>query len=320
MNALAVPMRSAAPASAAQRTAAVVVTFRPEIAQLNQLVAVLARQCRIVYVMDNGGGRDAITHTPEIEAAMCIVDMGGNKGIGEALNFGFRLAAEAGFDYVTTFDQDSAPMAGQVDALVAASEKLQFEGRNVAAVGPRIVDLRPASPAQHLFMRRRIGWPIGVDCAAGADYVESDFLITSGSLISTSAFVGVGPYDSDLFVDYTDMEWCFRALARGYRSFGVCSVTMHHELSTGASVSILGMTLLGYSPIRRYYYARNAVLLCRRRHVALGWKARLLAGLAGRVLWFPFAVKFSEGWSRGWRMLIRGTMDGIRGIGGAYPP
>lgn len=304
---------------AADRIAAIVVAFGPDKPQINRLIRALAVECKTVYVMDNGGGGDAIEVSPETYAAIHIVDMRGNRGIGEALNHGFRLAAAAGFDYVTTFDQDSEPAVGQITALITALEELESAGRNVAAVGPCIVDLRSATRFEHPFMRRTIGWPTTARCTVGSKCVETDFLITSGSVISMTAYLRVGRYDPDLFVDYTDIDWCFRALARGYRLFGICSVTMSHELSKGLSATAMGLTVLGYSPIRRYYYARNAVLLCRRSHVAIGWKARLLLGLLGRVLLLPVAVKFSTGWTDDWLMLTRGLLDGIRGISGAYP-
>jgi rhamnosyltransferase len=301
------------------QTAAIIVAFGPDELQINKLISVLAHECKAVYVMDNGGGRDAITGAPQTDAKMHIVDMGGNRGVGEALNRGFRLAAAAGFDYVTTFDQDSEPAAGQIASLISAMEALASTGNNVAAVGPRIVDVRGAKRLDHPFMHRRIGWPTAARCAGDPKYIETDYLITSGSVISMSAYSGVGQYDPDFFVDYTDMEWCFRALSRGYRLFGICSVTMSHELSTGVSASALGITILGYSPIRRYYYARNVVLLLRQSHVAAGWKARLLIGLIGRVLLLPAAVKFSSGWTSHWSMLVRGIADGITGVRGPCP-
>jgi rhamnosyltransferase len=298
------------------RTAAIIVAFGPDGFHINRLIGVLARECEAVYVMDNGGGRDAITLTTEIEGVMHIIDMGGNRGLGEALNCGFRLAVAAGFDYVTTFDQDSDPAPGQVKALVCAIRELKSSGRNVAAVGPRIIDRRHSRLTEHSFMRRRIGWPIAADCAVGSQYIESDLLITSGAVISVAAYQEIGEYDASLFVDYTDMEWCFRALKRGYRLYGICAVTMSHELSSGVSATVFAATILNYSPIRRYYYARNVLLLCSRSHVAIGWRARLLVGLFGRVLLLPIAVRFSRGWTSGWFMLIRGIRDGMMGISG----
>jgi rhamnosyltransferase len=301
------------------QTAAVIVAFAPDESQLNRLIGVLSRECKAVYVMDNGGGRDAITAAPQTDAAMQIVDMGGNRGLGEALNQGFRLAAADGFAYVATFDQDSEPAAGQIAALVREFKALASRGSKVAAVGPRTVDERGTTRLEHSFTRRIMGWPAAARCVDEAKYVETDYLMTSGSVISMSAYLGVGQFDADLFVDYTDMEWCFRAAALGYRFFGICSVIMPHELSNGISARALGITVLGYSPIRRYYYARNVVLLLRRAHVAAGWKAKLLIGLVARVLLLPAAVGFSAGWTRHWPMLVRGIRDGIMGIRGPYP-
>jgi rhamnosyltransferase len=304
---------------AALSVAAVIVAFGPNPMQINRLIGRLVGECKTVYIMDNGGGGKAITGTLETCTALHVVDMGGNRGIGEALNQGFRLAAAAGFAYVATFDQDSEPAAGQIATLVREFKALASTGSNVAAVGPRTVDERGATRVEHPFTRRILGWPAAARCTGKANYIETDYLMTSGSVISTSAYLGVGQYDADLFVDFTDMEWCFRASALGYRLFGICSVTMPHELSNGISASALGITVLGYSPIRRYYYARNAVLLLRRPHVAVGWKAKLLIGLIARVLLLPVAVGFSTGWTHHLRMLVRGILDGIMGIRGPYP-
>jgi rhamnosyltransferase len=301
------------------RIAAIVVAFGPEGSQINALLRVLANECNAVYVMDNGGGRGAVTAVLQADAAIHIVEMDGNKGLGEALNRGFRLAAAAGFDYVTTFDQDSEPAIGQIASLINAMHALTSAGNKVAAVGPRTIDMRGHRRLDHPFVRRRLGWPTATRCTADSECVEADFLITSGSVISMSAYSAVGQFDSGFFVDYIDMEWCFRALERGYRLYGICSVTMSHELSTGVSAHALGMTILGYSAVRRYYYARNVILLLRQPHVATGWKARLLIGLIGRVLLWPAAVRMSNGWISHWSMLIRGIVDGIAGVRGPYP-
>jgi len=296
---------------------AIVVAFSPDAQQINRLLDVLALECHRIYVMDNGGAREAVIITPQT-AAVSIVDMGSNQGIGAALNRGFQMAVEAGSDFVTTFDQDSQPCRGQIGALVEAFEQLRRAGARIAAVGPRTVDMREAIGIDHLFVRRRMGWPVAVDCRNGTAHIEVDFLITSGALISMAAFHDIGQYDPALFIDYTDIDWCLRAVARGYRLFGICSVTMPHELSSGPAATALGMRVLNYRPVRRYYYARNVLRLCARAYVPPGWKARLMAGLIGRLLLLPVALRFSQDWTLHWRMLARGVSDGIRNRGGAY--
>jgi rhamnosyltransferase len=299
------------------RVAAIVVAFEPDAIKLNRLINTLSLQCSAVFVMDNGGGRASMGLVSANIASVHLQDMRGNRGLGAALNAGVGMAAAEGFDYVTTFDQDSNPDAGQIPALLNAIEELKCRGQRVAAVGPRIIDLRNALPIDYPFMRRRMGWPCRAKCTSNSQHIESDYLITSGLLISMDAFAAVGPFDIGLFVDYTDIEWCFRASARGYRVVGICSVTMSHELSAGNGRTAFGMTILGYSGIRRYYYARNVVLLCRRRHVTLGWKMRLLVGLIGRVVFFPVAFGFSKDAISSWLLLLRGARDGIMGRDGA---
>jgi rhamnosyltransferase len=244
--------------------------------------------------------------------------MNGNQGIGAALNRGFRLASEAGIQYVMTFDQDSEPPPGLAARLVAAAQQLAARGVRVGAVGPRIVDTRHANQLEHPFMGRRLGWPTAIRCSSPAELVEADFLITSGCLVPLAAYQAVGGFDAELFVDFVDMEWCFRARAAGYSSFGTCAAVMLHELGLGGADAVLGMTVLSHSPVRRYYFARNTIRVLRLPHFAAGWKLRLLLSLIGRLVLLPVAMRFRRGWIQHWMMLGRGVLDGVARVGGAY--
>ena len=275
---------TASPSDVKQRVAAVIVTFRPDHPQLSRLIAALTGECAAIYLMDNGGGREAIADICLSASAFQCVDMGGNAGMGAALNRGVHMAIESKFEYVTTFDQDSEPVSGQIIELVGALEFLASTGVKVAAVGPRIVDSRGGAPLEHSFMRRSYGWPRAVYCSSSGQSVETDLLVTSGSVIRLTSFAHIGEFDPSLFVDFTDTDWCLRALAHGYRLFGICRISMHHELGSGVSAKALGIKLLRHAPIRRYYYARNAILLSRRGYVSLGWKVRFLMGLLSRLL------------------------------------
>ncbi len=301
------------------RVAALIVAYKPASAQINRLIVTLARECETVYVMDNGGGAAAIEADSLHRPVLQIVDMGGNTGLGHALNTGFALATEAGIQYVATFDQDSDPASDQVTKLVDKFTMLVSTGLKVAAIGPRIMDRRGAHPIEHPFMGRLAGWPTAVRCRTGSEYVETDFLITSGTIVSIAAYLQIGKFDAGLFVDYTDFDWCFRALRRGYRLIGICTMTMVHELSDGGAQKIFGMSILQYGPIRRYYYGRNTVILSRRAHVSLGWRARLLLGLALRVVFFPIVAGLSRGPRQEWLMMCEGIVHGALNRDGAHP-
>lgn len=278
------------------------------------MVRRLAEECGKVLVLDNGGGREALARSGVLSLVDCI-DLAGNQGLGTALNEGFRLAADAGCTYVATFDQDSLPEAGQVRRLVAAHEQIERGGVRVGAVGPRIID--PRSGIEHRFMHRRFGWPRAAPWDAA--FIPTDFVITSGAVVSIAAWRVVGDYDPALFVDYTDIDWCLRAMRAGYRSFGVASETMRHELGGSDTFRALGFTLTQHAPVRRYYYARNVLLLARRSYVPWGWKGRFVVGLAGRVVLLPYLLRRESDATGHWIRLVQGVWHGLCRVGGPCP-
>src|SRR5690606_15932879 len=117
-------------------------------------------------------------------------------------------------------------------------------------------------------------------------------------------------YNEELVVDYTDTDWCFRVRREGYRIFAVPKICMPHSLSDSPPVRILGVHLLRYSAVRRYYYFRNTLFFVRQRYVSAAWKRRLLLGLVVRFL--------SNAWLdekplRSIKLSVRGLADGMRG-------
>jgi rhamnosyltransferase len=299
--------------------AAVVIAYRPGAARLNLLVQALLEQCHTVLVMDNGGGRTALDDRwLQLDTVRCV-DMQGNAGLGAALNRGFELGREMGVTHIVTFDQDSLPPPGMIAQLAHAYRAASDRGVQLAAVGPRFIDHREGIQAEYPFLRVRRGWVWKLRCPGDADaagLVEADFLITSGCMIALTAYDAVGAFDVDFFVDCTDMEWGFRATSRGYRLFGVCAAVMSHELGTGTRARVMGFTMLGYSPVRRYYYARNNIRLLWLSYLAPGWKIRLAVAVLVRAVILPFAPRSHQGLRDEWRMFLRGVRDGLRRVGG----
>lgn len=297
-------------------TSAVIITYKPDLRQLQSLIATLAAQCTWVFVMDNGGASPIVGNSEYLPLNVRYVDMCGNKGVGAALNRGFELAAGCGSTYVISFDQDSAPGPDMIARLVGVHEQLQAKGVKVAAVGPRFVDHRGGTVIEYPFMRLKSGWPRAVRCGDSSRLVESDLLITSGCLVSLAAYRGIGPFDAGMYVDMTDVEWCFRATFRGFRLYGVCCVTMSHEVGLGKLRTVFGVALLSYSPVRRYYAARNSVHLLRSPYVRRMWKVRMLGGLIARWILLPLAPESGHGRLSEWRMFSKGIWEGLRSVSG----
>ncbi|MBC7320572.1 hypothetical protein H5T89_07980 [bacterium] len=64
----------------------------------------------------------------------------------------------------------------------------------------------------------------------------------------------------DLFIDWVDMEWCWRARKKGYKLIGNADVTVYHQHGE-SSVRFLGKDITIRKPWRYYYTIRNGIYL-----------------------------------------------------------
>lgn len=289
--------------------------YQPDPAPLDALLARLLDQAAPVILVDNGGAAAYLADQPAQRARIQYRSLGANQGLGAALNAGFELAAAQGCAYVATFDQDSLPPPGMLDRLQQAHEALAHRGVRCAAVGPCFYDSREAPPRLYPLYKERRGRIVALDAGAPADdegsagLLEVDTLITSGMLVSLAAWRAGLAYDPGFFVDYTDTDWCFRARAAGWRLYAHPGARMAHALSDAPPVRVLGVNLLRYSPLRRYYYFRNSVRFVRRPYVSWAWRRRLLLGLAVRLVANPWID--AQG-AASLAMALRGLRDGLR--------
>jgi rhamnosyltransferase len=299
------------------KVAAIIVTYNPNIETLERLISVLIADRIYTVVVDNGGGR-AITPQQLVDYGVKLVDLGGNQGIGAAINVGIAEARKAGATHVVTFDQDSNPSPGMVGILIAEFDRQERQGAKIGAVGPVLVDKRQNPPLVHPFVRLGVFGSGHRYCASDGDLIAVDTLITSGCLTSLDVLNLVGLMNPDYFVDYTDVEWSFRAKSKGFLLLGVCRAQMTHELGHGRARSIFGINLFEYSSIRRYYFARNTIAVACLRYVSMRWKVRLILGLIVRCLTLPWAPRAeSKSLRIESRMQFRGILDGVRGVRGA---
>jgi rhamnosyltransferase len=303
--------------SSPHNVAAIIVAYKPNLETLERLISVLMSDEISTILVDNGGGRAALSQLPP-NNRLRLLDMGGNQGIGSAINAGIAEARKDSATHVITFDQDSLPSPGMVRTLASEFDRQVNLGVKIGAVGPLFIDRRQTPPLVHPFTRLGVFGSGHHYCVSDSDLITVDTLITSGCLTSLNVLTEVGVLNEGYFVDCTDIEWCFRAKGKGFLLLGVCGAQMTHELGHGVSRSIFGLNLFEYSPIRRYYYARNTTSVAGLPYVSIRWKVRLMGGLLLRCLTIPWAPR-AEGkalWKEG-RMLLRGTWDGLRGISGA---
>lgn len=292
--------------------AAIVVGFFPTINTLENLLHNLHGQVQQLYLIDNGGCQSVnLTTLPHCQR----ITLEKNYGLGHALNIGFHLAHQYGASYVATFDQDSTPPHNLISTLLSQHELLQAQGINCAAVGPTFFDQREARPTYFPFYKEINQKIIAQLPANNLPTIEVDVLITSGMLVRTEAWLNKLCYDEDMFIDYTDTEWCFRARKQGYQLFGCTSIQMGHALSDAPPIRFFNLKFFHYSALRRYYYFRNTILLCRKNYVSSTWKKRLLIGLILRLF---VSLLYEPNRLTQFAMMCKGIWHGLRNKHGVY--
>jgi rhamnosyltransferase len=299
------------------KIAAVVVGYMPEVDVLDKLLVSLSAQVNMLIFLDNGGAAEILMNAPSEMKSLVRIDMGGNKGLGAALNVGFDLAVKAGMDFVVTFDQDSHAEPDLIQRLDAAMGHAKIKDSKTIAVSPAFFDRRDGKKINFPFYQSVAGVIKPVfksDDEHGL--VRADALITSGMFISTQAWKEGIKYDEGMFVDFTDTEWCFRVRDKGYNLYGCLDIEMGHALSDAPPVKIFGLSFFRYSPVRRYFFFRNTVAVCRMAHTPNCWKKRLSVAL---ILRFFVNLVIDTDKTQSLKMMVRGIRHGLRNsLGSAH--
>lgn len=290
---------------------AVVVAFHPD-AALPERLAAVATQVPKVLVLDNTPSpalaiKTACDHISNLEWRA----MGANVGLASALNAGIDAARSGGFTYLLTLDQDSLLPKGAVQQLLATIKSQ----RNIAVAGP----IYHGSTGNRSWIPWRRGIfliPYSPPLATGR--YESFFAISSGSLIDIQAAERIGPFDDGLFIDSVDQEFCLRAWRSGYRVVVDSAVDMLHELGVRSAGGILGLrgAAPNHSALRRYYIARNRVLLYKRH--GLAFPQYVFYDLLGVIREFVLLILVESDRGAKLGMIWAGFKDGLKGVTGPF--
>ena len=292
---------------------AVVVTYNPDLAMLDELMDSLLPQVGQAVVVDNcssvdiGKWFDSCAHKNVI-----LQKLDQNYGIAHAQNIGIKKAGSETVKFILLSDQDSKPAENMVFELRGAINKLSATGKKVGAAGPCYVDTRQDNPPPFL---RIEGIRVKRQYAEKPDsVVEVDYLIASGCLIPIAVFGPVGLMNKELFIDYVDIEWGIRAKSFGFQSYGVFAAKMIHSLGD-EHVNFFGKKVALHSPLRHYYLVRNGIWLYKQKHIPLNWKIADGYRMPLRICFYSI---FAKPRKKQFLMMMTGLLHGLRSRMGRY--
>jgi rhamnosyltransferase len=282
----------------------IVVAFNPNINQLLELCGNLVQEGAHVIVVDNS---EPSCITLEMLPNHCnVINMGANKGIAMAQNFGVDAALSTGAKAIVFLDQDSTLSFGFLSNLVSF---LKIEKPGI--VSPLCID--DITGAELPFIRlNRLGLPAPIYAGNGLEPIEADIVISSGMAVTSSVFKIVGGFDEGMFIDLVDTDWCIRCRSAGVPIRVIPSVKMRHRI--GLKSEKLGpFTVSIHSPARCYYQIRNCFHLFRKSYVSIPFAlSELIKVIINRTL-LLLVIKGRLPYIRAY---ARGVKHGFLGIYG----
>ena len=219
-----------------------------------------------------------------------------NIGIAKAQNIALREILKGDYEYVVFLDQDTRVAVDYPSQI--AMEFSRIDNGRLAVLGPQVVNAVTGgqyASAIHKYEISENGFSL------------RKHIISSGSCMSINALKDVGLMWGELFIDYVDFEWCWRAASKGYQ----CGVTSHLQIShhVGQRELSIGKYKVIISAQQRYFYQyRNFIWLIQKKYVPLQWKCATCVKFLLRLVYFPILV---NGGLKYWNNMIKGLEAGI---------
>jgi len=240
------------------RICALVVTYNPDIDILGRVLISLSSEVNKIFIFNNtdshSSGADlAAFHNEE---KIQVFTKYANIGIAAAQNELLNIAMAEGFDFAIMSDQDTVYPAGYVSNLL----KYRNARNNVAAIFPGWLDVNlfgdAKYPGQYVFdSKNRLKIEL-----SEPEFLEISHAISSGMMISLFHLKSIGLMREELFIDWVDNDWCWRARSLGYILLAVPSVKIMHTLGD-CTVTVFGKNFVKRGSVRNYYIIRNALYL-----------------------------------------------------------
>ena len=274
-----------------EKVAVIIVLYNPDTNDIDNVRRIA--QYNVGFVVDNS----LIPFMDgETIGKMSYICNKANIGIAEAQNIALREILKGDYEYVVFLDQDTRVAVDY--PLQIAMEFSRIDNGRLAVLGPQVVNAVTGgqyASAIHKYEISENGFSL------------RKHIISSGSCMSINALKDVGLMWGELFIDYVDFEWCWRAASKGYQ----CGVTSHLQIShhVGQRELSIGKYKVIISAQQRYFYQyRNFIWLIQKKYVPLQWKCATCVKFLLRLVYFPILV---NGGLKYWNNMIKGLKAGI---------
>lgn len=260
-----------------------------------------------VIVVDNGSTDDSTAAISKAFPKIKIIETGKNLGYAEGNNVGIRYALDQGADYILILNNDTIVTKTFLEGFLLRDASVQG-GKPHLMDDPFLIDILGANwnPKTFLFD------PVAKRAPAGdwTNPIQLDHVLGAALFVKREVFEKVGLFDARFFVNFEEIDWCFRARRAGYPS-QVCPEAVYFHKKSASFV--------GGKPHRYYYLWRNRLLwaekncsAAEKKHIRRETFYDVLKLVKNyfTLLFHPFQ-KSNES-KRDWLRLHRAALSGIK--------
>lgn len=226
-----------------------------------------------------------------------------NIGLGPALNVGILEAKKLGAKMVALFDQDTILPDNFLQNMLKNINS--YQGPKPALFAPIFFNLVTNHYGALInFKPFRL---IRSNPNKKKYFTYPQYVITSGSFIPIPVLDDVGLMLEELFIDFLDIEWCLRARSKEYCIVCFPRVEIRHHLGD-KSVSFMGINYPIHSPLRMYYFFRNAMYLYLMREIDFNWR---IVDATRNLFRFLFYMLFVKNRFTYFKFIMKGYYHGL---------
>lgn len=229
-----------------------IIVYKPE-KNLLKLVQFLSEQNVDVFLFINE--RNSFSDVVIKNKKINYFNSDNNVGISISLNKIIKVFMKNDYEYLFTFDQDSMINLNFIKEMINSFNEVSKFDRNIVCFSPSIIDEKYLKEKSYsnFFLKRKFN--------KKNNYELVNYAITSGSLFVKKSFIDVGNMNEKLFIDGVDIDWCQRALIKGFKIYKSKNIFMNHKIGK-KFISIFGIRKSYHDDnLRVYYIIRNSIFL-----------------------------------------------------------
>jgi GT2 family glycosyltransferase len=236
---------------------------------------------REIILVDNGSGDLELEEAVKKHAGIHFIQNSDNLGFAEGSNVGIRSALERGAGSVLLLNNDTVVSPNLLsvfaNAAVAHPDAAVFGAKIFFYDEPTMIwhaggDLRPGS--MHCYHH---------GCTASDLEKQWDENRAVGYACGCALFVKkeavekVGLMAPEFFLNWEEIDWCWRMRRAGYRCLYIPEARVWHKISQSFEGGNRG-------PVWRYYHSRNRLLFLK-RNISAGPRLRFYLTHFPKELW-----------------------------------